>query len=70
VYFFNNQGWHRGAPNTSDQTRYIFSCSYSRRCMAQRFYPFMNYNMRQDIIDRADDRRRRVLGFHKSGAYG
>jgi ectoine hydroxylase-related dioxygenase (phytanoyl-CoA dioxygenase family) len=70
VYFFNNQGWHRGAPNTTNTTRYIFSVTYSRRCMAQRLYPFMNYQMPQGVIDNADERRRRVLGFHKSGAYG
>lgn len=70
VYLFNNQGWHRGAPNTSDRTRYNVGNAYGRRCMAQRFFPFMNYRMPQHVIDNADERRLRVLGFHKTGAYG
>jgi ectoine hydroxylase-related dioxygenase (phytanoyl-CoA dioxygenase family) len=70
MYFFNNQGWHRGAPNTSTRTRTIFGMVFGRRCMAQRFYPYMNYQLPQHIIDHADERRKRVLGFHAFGAYG
>jgi hypothetical protein len=70
MYIFNNQGWHRGAPNTSDRTRYTCGQAYGRRWVAQRFFPFANYQIPQHVLDRADERRRRVLGFHPSGAYG
>lgn len=70
MYLFNNQGWHRGAPNNSDRTRYYCGMSFGRRFMAQRFYPFVNYQLPAHVLERADERRRRVLGLHKSGAYG
>ena len=70
IYLHNGQCWHRGAPNTSNQTRYLFQLTYGKRWVAQRFYPFMNYRMPQHVIDNADEQRRRVLGFHSKGAYG
>ncbi len=70
LYLFNNQAWHRGAPNTSDRTRYVFGVGYARRFMAQRFYPYMGYQLPQGMSERADPRRRRVLGLHEKGAYG
>lgn len=36
----------------------------------QRFYPFINYTMPQSIIDRANPRRKRLLGLHPRGPYG
>jgi ectoine hydroxylase-related dioxygenase (phytanoyl-CoA dioxygenase family) len=70
IYLHNGQCWHRGAPNRSDRTRYLFQLSFSRRWVSQRFYPFVNYQLPQGVYDRADERRRRVLGFHRKGAYG
>ncbi|HVF10422.1 MAG TPA: phytanoyl-CoA dioxygenase family protein [Abditibacteriaceae bacterium] len=70
MYMFNNQGWHRGAPNTSDRTRCICGMAFGRRWIAQRFFPFANYQIPPHVLERADERRRRVLGFHASGAYG
>jgi ectoine hydroxylase-related dioxygenase (phytanoyl-CoA dioxygenase family) len=70
VYLHNGQCWHRGAPNRSDRLRYLFQLSYSRRWVSQRFFPFVNYQLPQGVYERADDRRRRVLGFHRKGAYG
>lgn len=70
IYLHNGQCWHRGAPNTSDRTRYLFQLSYGMRWVSQRFYPFVNYQMPQEILDRADQRRQRVLGVHPKGAYG
>jgi len=70
IYLHNGQCWHRGAPNTSDRTRYLLQLSYGMRWVSQRFYPFVNYQLPQHVLDRADDRRRRVLGFHPKGAYG
>jgi ectoine hydroxylase-related dioxygenase (phytanoyl-CoA dioxygenase family) len=70
IYLHNGQCWHRGAPNTSTQTRYLFQLAYGQRWVSQRFYPFVNYVMPQEILDRADERRKRVLGVHPRGAYG
>jgi ectoine hydroxylase-related dioxygenase (phytanoyl-CoA dioxygenase family) len=70
IYLHNGQCWHRGAPNTSDRTRYLFQMAYGQRWVSQRFYPFLNYQMPQYVLERADERRRRVLGAHPKGAYG
>ncbi|MCC6445058.1 MAG: phytanoyl-CoA dioxygenase family protein [Armatimonadetes bacterium] len=70
IYLHNGQCWHRGAPNASDRVRYLFQLSYGARWVSQRFYPFVNYQLPRHIHDRADERRRRVLGFHPKGAYG
>ena len=70
LYLFNNQVWHRGAPNTSDRVRYITGAGFSRRFIAQRFFPFVNYQLPKEVMDIADDRTRRVLGLHARGAYG
>jgi len=70
IYLHNGQCWHRGAPNTSDRTRYLLQLAYGKRWVSQRFYPFVNYQLPQGVFERADDRRKRVLGFHPKGAYG
>jgi ectoine hydroxylase-related dioxygenase (phytanoyl-CoA dioxygenase family) len=68
---WNDQTWHRGAPNRShDRTRWVQQAPYARRFIAQRFYPFVNYRMPEGIIERANPRRKRLLGLHGIGAYG
>jgi ectoine hydroxylase-related dioxygenase (phytanoyl-CoA dioxygenase family) len=70
IYLHNGQCWHRGAPNTSERTRYLLQLHYGTRNVAQRFYPFVNYQLPEHILARADERRKRVLGLHRKGAYG
>ena len=70
IYLHNGQCWHRGAPNQSNRTRYLFQLSYAQRWVSQRFHPFVNYQLPPDVIARADERRRRVLGLHPMGDYG
>jgi hypothetical protein len=70
IYLQNGQCWHRGVPNNSDRTRYLLQLAYGKRLVAQRFYPFVNYSFPPGVLERADERRKRVLGFHPSGAYG
>lgn len=70
VVMFNNQVWHRGAPNTSDRVRYMAQVSYGRRMVGHFFYPFMNYRMPAHCYENADPRLKRLLGFLPSGAYG
>jgi ectoine hydroxylase-related dioxygenase (phytanoyl-CoA dioxygenase family) len=68
---WHDQTWHRGAPNrTSDRTRWVQQAPFGRRWVSQRFYPFVNYQLPQGVMDRANPVRRRVLGLHGPGAYG
>lgn len=70
VVMFNNQVWHRGAPNLSDRVREMTQVSYGRRMVNHFFYPFMNYQMPDHVTRDADPRLKRLLGFLPSGAYG
>lgn len=68
---WHDQTWHRGAPNrTTDRTRWVQQAPYGRRFIAQRFYPFVNYHLPEEILARANPRRKRLLGVHSVGAYG
>jgi ectoine hydroxylase-related dioxygenase (phytanoyl-CoA dioxygenase family) len=67
----NGQTWHRGATNlTSDRFRYVLQVTYGRRYIAQRFYPFVNHVVPSAVLQRANERRRRLLGMHQHGPYG
>ena len=70
AYIFNNQVWHRGAPNASDRCRLLGGATYSKRYVAQRFYPFIDYHMPEHVWDGAGPRLQRMLGRHKHGSYG
>ncbi|MDE2127265.1 MAG: phytanoyl-CoA dioxygenase family protein [Armatimonadetes bacterium] len=70
VVMFNNQVWHRGAPNLSTVPRYMTQVSYARRLVGHKYAPFMNYMMPEHCFQGADDRLKRLLGFLPSGAYG
>ena len=70
VIMFNNQVWHRGGPNRSDRTRHITQITYGRRLIGHKYHPFMNYVMPEHVIEGADPRLRRLLGFLDHGAYG
>ncbi len=37
IYLFNHQTWHRGAPNTSERTRYVLQIQYAKRWANARF---------------------------------
>jgi ectoine hydroxylase-related dioxygenase (phytanoyl-CoA dioxygenase family) len=68
---WHDQTWHRGAPNRSrDRIRWVQQAPYGRRFISQRFYPFVNYHMPDEILARANPRRKRLLGVHPPGAYG
>ena len=57
---FDDQVWHRGAPNNSDQVRYVGSVVYSQRVVAQRLYPFIDYLMPDYVWEGADVRMQRI----------
>lgn len=68
---WHDQTWHQGAKNkTADRIRWVQQAPYGRRYIAQRFYPFINYRMPEEILARANPRRKRLLGLHGPGAYG
>jgi hypothetical protein len=68
---FNSQLWHRGAPNHSERTRYVTQVSYGRKSIGHFFSPFMGYQMPANALAWANTpRRRRLLGYLPSGAYG
>jgi len=68
---WNDQTWHRGGPNLSqNRVRWAIQTPFARRFIAQRFYPFPNYHFPDEILARANPRRRRLLGAHEIGAYG
>ena len=67
---FNNQVWHRGAPNESDTARYITQVSYAKRIVGHKYYPFMNYQMPEHCYADASPRLKTLLGFLPHGAYG
>ena len=70
AYMFNNQIWHRGAPNASDRTRLMAGVTYSKRFVSQKFYPFIDYRMPSHVWAEASPRLQRMLGRHSKGAYG
>jgi ectoine hydroxylase-related dioxygenase (phytanoyl-CoA dioxygenase family) len=67
---YSNQTWHSGSPNISGRTRLSVVPCYARRFVAQRFWPFLNYNLSRDILDQCTPRQREILGEHQRGAYG
>lgn len=70
VTMFNCQVWHRGAPNTSDRIRYMAQCTYGRRIVGHKYFPFMNYEMPEHVYADASPRLKRLLGFLPHGPYG
>lgn len=70
AYVFNNQIWHQGAKNQSDRPRLLGGVTYSKRFIAQRFYPFIDYQMPEHVWEGASSRLQRMLGRHGKGAYG
>lgn len=67
----NNQVWHRGSPNLSDQDRYVTQISYAKRLVGHKYGSFMNYQMPEHVYQNiTDPRKRRLLGFLGHGAYG
>ena len=70
VAMFNCQVWHRGGPNMGDRTRYVTQCTYARRLIGHKYFPFMNYQMPEHVYRDASPRLLRLLGFLPHGAYG
>jgi hypothetical protein len=68
---FRSEVWHSGSVNrTEDRTRYLLQVHYSRRGIAQRFPPYLEFKYNQKVLDSASERQLRLLGKHNIGAYG
>ncbi len=69
---FNNQLWHRGSHNSSNQTRYVAQTTYGRRIIGHMFHPFMNYSLPPHVLEqiKLDKKRKRIMGFLDHGPYG
>ena len=67
---YSNQLWHSGSKNHTDRTRFSIVPTYAKRYVAHRFWPFLNYHLSRDILDRCTPRQRQLLGEHSRGAYG
>ena len=68
---FRSEVWHSGSVNkTKDRTRYLLQVHYSRRGIAHRFPPYLEFKYNPKVLDAATDRQLRLLGKHKIGAYG
>lgn len=71
LVLWNDQTWHRGGPNVSqDRIRWVLQTPFARRMVALRYWPHVNYHMPEAVIARANPKRKRILGFQPIGAYG
>jgi ectoine hydroxylase-related dioxygenase (phytanoyl-CoA dioxygenase family) len=66
----HSQVWHRGAPVRSENTRYLLQYSYGKRCFAQRFFPFLGYDLPEHVKAKATARQMRLFGVHARGPWG
>jgi ectoine hydroxylase-related dioxygenase (phytanoyl-CoA dioxygenase family) len=64
---FNSQLWHRGAPNLTDAPRYVQQIIYRKKFIVSHMSHDVNavYQPPADIVERANDRRRRLLGVNR-----
>lgn len=67
---FNNQVWHRGSKNSSNQNRMITQVSYGKRLVGHKYGDFMNYEMPEHVYEDADAELKQLLGFLPHGPYG
>ncbi|MBW7473159.1 phytanoyl-CoA dioxygenase family protein [Paenibacillus oenotherae] len=65
---FNSQVWHRGAPNTSNASRYVQQIIYRKKFIVPHLSHDNNavYKAPQEVLDRATARRKRLLGFNET----
>jgi len=67
---FRYEVWHRGTANTSGQVRYLLQVHYAQRMITQKFPPYLNrFQFDTEILSRATDRQRRLLGEHVQSNY-
>ncbi len=68
---FRSDLWHCGSVNrTTDRTRHVIETVYGLRDIAHRFWPYVNFTWKADILAAANPRQARLMGKHSVGAYG
>ena len=65
IYLQDPQCWHRGAPNTSNKTRYIIQSQYAAYWAYWRFSLCNDVPVHDDALLSADDRLLSLLGVHR-----
>ena len=68
IYLQDPQCWHRGAPNTSNKTRYIIQSQYAAYWAYWRFNLCNDVPVPDDAIQTADERLLSLLGVHRPEA--
>lgn len=68
IYLQDPQCWHRGAPNTSNKTRYIIQSQYAAYWAYWRFSLCNGVPVPDDALRSADDRLLSLLGVHRPEA--
>lgn len=66
---YSNHCWHRGAPITSDGTRYSVVPYYGRRFIQQRMREGDRGVMPEEILARCTPEQRELLGYHEAPAH-
>ena len=62
IYLQDPMCWHRGAPNTSNRTRYLFQSQYAAHWAYQRFNLFNRVPVAEDALRTASDKLLNLLG--------
>ena len=62
IYLQDPMCWHRGAPNTSDRTRYLFQSQYAVRWAYTRFGLYNRVPVAEDALRTSSDRLLNLLG--------
>ena len=62
IYLQDPMCWHRGAPNTSDRTRYLFQSQYAARWAYTRFNLYNRVPVAEDALRTASDKLLNLLG--------
>lgn len=70
IALFSSDVWHRGMPHKAGEPRVVFQAHYARRDIAQRFRPFKNQRLPDEVVERASERGKRLIGIHPIGFYG
>ena len=62
IYLHDPMCWHRGAPNTSDRTRYLFQSQYAAHWAYLRFNLYNRVPVAEDALRTASDKLLNLLG--------
>ena len=62
IYLQDPMCWHRGAPNTSDRTRYLFQSQYAAHWAYQRFNLYNRVPVAEDALRTSSDKLLNLLG--------